>query len=113
LFIEKTLASLATDKIVVISRQQFQEIHEKFGVGCARQFNIIPLGVDLEPFSDWKSRQSILREVLLSDKRLSRGLIKPEAVKNFVEQHTTGKQDFTNQLWTLLMLELWFQRFID
>ncbi len=62
LFIEKTLARLATDKIVVISRQQFEEIHEKFGVGRAGQFETIPLGIDLEPFGDWKSRQNILRE---------------------------------------------------
>ena len=38
LFIEKTLARIATDKIIVISRQQFEEIHEKFGVGRVRQF---------------------------------------------------------------------------
>jgi glycosyltransferase involved in cell wall biosynthesis len=62
LFIEKTLARIATDKIIVISRQQFEEIHEKFGVGRAGQFATIPLGIDLEPFGDWKSRQNILRE---------------------------------------------------
>ena len=62
LFIEKTLALLATDKIIVISRQQFEEIHKKFGVGRARQFATIPLGIDLEPFADWKSRRNMLRE---------------------------------------------------
>jgi glycosyltransferase involved in cell wall biosynthesis len=67
LFIEKTLAQLATDKIVVISRQQFEEIHGKFGVGRAKQFETIPLGIDLEPFADWKSRQSILREEIGAD----------------------------------------------
>jgi hypothetical protein len=30
-----------------------------------------------------------------------------------VELHTRGERDYTHQLWTLLMLELWFQRFID
>jgi asparagine synthase (glutamine-hydrolysing) len=67
------------------------------------------------PLTHWfrGALKGYLREVLLSEKSLKRGLVKPEAVKNFVEQHTTGKQDFTNQLWTLLMLELWFQRFID
>jgi len=62
LFIEKTLARLATDKIVVISRQQFEEIHGKFGVGQVKQFETIPLGIDLEPFTDWKLKQNILRE---------------------------------------------------
>ncbi len=67
------------------------------------------------PLTHWfrGALKGYLREVLLSEKSLKRGLVKPEAVKNFVEQHTAGKQDFTNQLWTLLMLELWFQRFID
>ncbi|MEP7038865.1 MAG: glycosyltransferase [Acidobacteriota bacterium] len=62
LFIEKMLARLATDKIVVISNQQFQEIHEKFGVGKKKQFEIIPLGIDVEIFADWKAKRHILRE---------------------------------------------------
>jgi asparagine synthase (glutamine-hydrolysing) len=67
------------------------------------------------PLTHWfrGEMKGFLREVLLSEKSLKRGLIKPEAVRNFIEQHTTAKQDFTFQLWTLLMLELWFQRFID
>jgi glycosyltransferase involved in cell wall biosynthesis len=62
LFIEKTLARLATDKIVVISGQQYKEIHERFGVGHAEQFATIPLGIDLEPFRNWRSKQNFLRE---------------------------------------------------
>lgn len=61
LFIEKTLARLATDKIVVISRQQFDEIHGKFGVGKAEQFEIVPLGIDLEPFENAREKRNILR----------------------------------------------------
>jgi hypothetical protein len=30
-----------------------------------------------------------------------------------VDEHTAGARDHTHPLWTLLMLELWFQRFID
>ena len=62
LSIEKTLARLATDKIVVISDQQYREIHEKFGVGKKQQFEIIPLGVDLQLFAGWQSKQNLLRE---------------------------------------------------
>ncbi|MBC8032345.1 MAG: asparagine synthase (glutamine-hydrolyzing) [Pyrinomonadaceae bacterium] len=57
--------------------------------------------------------QPFLRETILSEKALKRGLFKPEAVKQMVELHTRGERDHSNQLWTLLMLELWFQRFID
>lgn len=64
LLIEKVLARVATDRIVVISPQQYREIHETFGVGRAHQFAVIPLGLDLEEFSDWRARRRVLREEL-------------------------------------------------
>jgi len=57
--------------------------------------------------------QPFLRETLLSDKALARGLFEPERVRDIIEQHVENKQDHSHRLWTLLMLELWFQRFID
>jgi asparagine synthase (glutamine-hydrolysing) len=54
-----------------------------------------------------------LRETLLSEKALERGLFKPEMVHRFVNQHVDRKNDHAHRLWSLLMLELWFQRFID
>jgi len=57
--------------------------------------------------------QPFLRETILSQKALKRGLFKPEAVKQMVELHTRAERDYSHQLWTLLMLELWFQQFID
>ena len=50
---------------------------------------------------------------LLSEKALNRGLFRPQAVRQLVELHTHSERDYSHQLWTLLMLELWFQRFID
>lgn len=61
LFIEKFLARFATDKIIVISNQQFREIHEQFGVGKTSQFKIVPLGIDLEKFTDSQTKRNILR----------------------------------------------------
>ena len=58
--IEKVLARLATDRIVVISPQQYREIHEQFGVGCAGQFAVIRLGLELETFRDWAERRPIV-----------------------------------------------------
>jgi asparagine synthase (glutamine-hydrolysing) len=58
----------------------------------------------LEPF---------LRETILSEKALTRGLFRPETVRRLVESHVRSERDHSHQLWTLLMLELWFQRFID
>src|SRR5215204_272988 len=41
ILIEKVLARLATDKIVVISPQQLNEISQDFGVGRREQFEVI------------------------------------------------------------------------
>ena len=57
--------------------------------------------------------QPFLRETLLAETSLNRGLFRPEAVRRLVELHTRSERDYSHQLWTLLMLELWFQRFID
>jgi asparagine synthase (glutamine-hydrolysing) len=57
--------------------------------------------------------QPFLRETLLSEKALRRGFFNPEEVRRLVAEHVSGKRDYANQLWTLLMLEMWFQRFID
>jgi asparagine synthase (glutamine-hydrolysing) len=67
------------------------------------------------PIGHWfrGAMQPFLRETLLSERSLHRGLFKPEAVKRFVDEHVTAKSDHSHRLWALLMLELWFQRFID
>lgn len=76
LFIEKTLAHFATDKIVVISEQQFKEIHNNFGVGQAKQFEIVPLGIDLAPFQDWREKRNVLREEIgASDEDILVGIV--------------------------------------
>jgi asparagine synthase (glutamine-hydrolysing) len=67
------------------------------------------------PFGAWLrgDLKNFLRETLLSEKSLKRGMFAPEKVKSFVEEHIEGKVDHAYQLVTLMMLELWFQRFID
>jgi asparagine synthase (glutamine-hydrolysing) len=67
------------------------------------------------PIGHWfrGKMQPFLREVILSEKALGRGLFKPDAVKQLVDQHVRAERDYSHQLWTLLMLELWFNRFID
>jgi asparagine synthase (glutamine-hydrolysing) len=67
------------------------------------------------PIGHWfrNRMQGFLRETLLSEKASRRGLFDAATVKRLVEQHTRGERNHEHQLWTLLMLELWFQRFID
>lgn len=57
--------------------------------------------------------KDFVRDSLLSDAALKRGIVKPEMIRKYVEEHVAGSRDHAFQLWTLLMLELWFQRFID
>jgi len=57
--------------------------------------------------------EPFLRETLLSEKSLGRGFFQPERVRGLVEEHTAGGLDRSHHLWILLMLELWFRRFID
>src|SRR5918999_540855 len=61
LFVEQALARLATDRIVVISPQQLEEINGRFRVGRRSQFRVIPLGLDARAFDDWAARRSTLR----------------------------------------------------
>lgn len=67
------------------------------------------------PIGQWfrgKLRPFLL-ENLLSEKALNRGLFRPHAVKQLVDLHIRSERDYSHQLWTLLMLELWFKTFID
>lgn len=54
-----------------------------------------------------------LRDTLLSDASMTRGIIRPEKLRQYVEEHIAGTFDHSFQVWSLLMLELWFRRFID
>lgn len=67
------------------------------------------------PIGNWfrGEMKDFVREILLSEKSLKRGIAKPEMIEKYVNEHTNAERDHTFQIWTLLMLELWFQRFID
>jgi asparagine synthase (glutamine-hydrolysing) len=43
----------------------------------------------------------------------ARGLFSPEVVSRIVAEHVHGKRDWSNRIWTLLMLETWMRRFVD
>ncbi|MBP7416753.1 MAG: glycosyltransferase [Pyrinomonadaceae bacterium] len=61
ILIEQVLAKLATNIIVVITDQQFREIHSDFGVGSTEQFEIIPLGIELKELAGDDNSRNILR----------------------------------------------------
>jgi len=67
------------------------------------------------PIGNWfrGEMKNFVREILLAEKFLKRGIIKSGMIEKYVREHTAGERDHAFQIWTLLMLELWFQKFID
>jgi asparagine synthase (glutamine-hydrolysing) len=67
------------------------------------------------PINHWfrGKLQPFLREVVLSEKAMRRGMFQRQTVERLIDDHTQGVRNYAHQLWTLMMLELWFQRFID
>lgn len=67
------------------------------------------------PVGKWfrNEMKDFVRDTLLSPTALSRGVVRPEVLTKYVNEHIAGSRDHSFQIWTFLMLELWFQRFID
>lgn len=75
LLIEKILARVVTDRIVVLSEQQRKEINEEFGVGRANQFAVIPLGLDTGSFTTSVNEQKFREELGLRADDLVVGIV--------------------------------------
>ncbi|HEY3135365.1 MAG TPA: asparagine synthase (glutamine-hydrolyzing) [Blastocatellia bacterium] len=67
------------------------------------------------PISHWFRRElkGFLSDAILSTRALGRGYFETEIIKHLVKEHADGRRDYSPQLWTLLMLELWHREFID
>ena len=63
LVIERVLAAVATDRIVVISEQQMDEIHTRFRVGRRSQFIVIPLGIELGALKATSQKRDAARSI--------------------------------------------------
>ncbi len=55
----------------------------------------------------------LLRGTLLDERARRRGLLDPGFLRRMVAEHATGRRDWSNRLWALMWLELWFREFID
>ena len=76
LAVERLLARLVTDRLIVVSKQQAVEIGEKFRVGRPGQIKVIPLGLDLGVFSDQASRRmKFRRELCVPDHTILIGIV--------------------------------------
>ena len=76
LAIERALARLITDRLIVVSAQQGAEIGTDFRVGRQGQITVIPLGLDLGLFANHASRRARLREELgIDDETILVGIV--------------------------------------
>ncbi len=55
----------------------------------------------------------LLHETLISEPARRRGWFREDTVRGLIDDHAGGRADHSPRLWALLMLETWFQRFID
>jgi len=67
------------------------------------------------PVGKWfrNEMKGFVKDVLLAERSLKRGIVRPEIIQTYVSEHTAGERDHAFQVWSLLMLELWFREFID
>lgn len=66
------------------------------------------------PVAEWLrgELQPLMRDAILGAAFVGRGLFRPEFVRRMVDEHVAGKRDWSNRLWALICLELWFREFI-
>lgn len=57
--------------------------------------------------------KEMVDDLLSEAQTRKRGLFRPEAVRRFVDEHRSGRRDWSSQLWQFLTLELWMQVFLD
>jgi len=67
------------------------------------------------PIDHWfrNELKDMAYDVILSERAMARGYFKKEAIKKILDEHTSGKWNWQNHIWNLLMLELWQRMFID
>jgi asparagine synthase (glutamine-hydrolysing) len=67
------------------------------------------------PVGQWfrGEARDLLVDLLSPDLVRRRGLFRPEAVSALLSAHLTRRADHSLQLWGLLALELWFQKYLE
>jgi len=67
------------------------------------------------PWSAWLSgpKAEWVKRLLTEPRSLARGLFKPHAVRQMLNEHNTGRRDHADHVWRLLNLELWHRIFVD
>ena len=67
------------------------------------------------PLDSWfrTNLKALAQETFLSPQALQRGWFNPQTLNTMWQQHQAKQRNFGTNFWTLLMLELWYRRFMD
>ena len=67
------------------------------------------------PVSQWfrEDLRGTAADVLLDASTRRRGQFRPDAVERLLDDHTSGRADHGERIWSLFMLELWQRRYLD
>jgi asparagine synthase (glutamine-hydrolysing) len=57
--------------------------------------------------------KSVIDEYVLSERAISRGIFRPEFVRNLVRRHQSGVENHDERLWALVNFEIWQRQFFD
>jgi len=67
------------------------------------------------PIGQWfkTDLRGFIKKFLSEEQIAQTGLLNPEGVKNIINEHLSGKKDYSLQLWSLIALEAWHRMYID
>jgi len=67
------------------------------------------------PVAKWlrEDLREMASDLLLSQRSLMRGYLRPEQIHTLWQQHQRNTRDHSAKLWALMMLELWQRSFVD
>jgi asparagine synthase (glutamine-hydrolysing) len=67
------------------------------------------------PLASWfrGELRELPREVLLNGRATGRGLFQTREVERLIEAHRGAGKDYSNHIWALIQLEMWFRAYID
>ncbi|CAB1055280.1 Asparagine synthetase [glutamine-hydrolyzing] (EC [Olavius sp. associated proteobacterium Delta 1] len=67
------------------------------------------------PVKKWLRQElnTTAQELLLDKRTRERGLLNSKYIESMLNQHIAGKEDFSKNIWNLLVFEIWMRTFID
>jgi asparagine synthase (glutamine-hydrolysing) len=67
------------------------------------------------PLGHWMRNElkDMVQTILLEERTLQRGYIKPNGVRRMLNEHFDKRRDHSPRLWRLLMFELWHRNFLE